>query len=204
MPRKMEKQETAGWIDVSLPANVEREIIGLPEGQALRVDIGDLVGRYRALARSRDEAPAKAEAIDHAQRTSRLIDDLKEQLNLTPAMTKALISEDLFRYNAKPYSKVENTLNSELGVLKLLFAEAAKRMEAEESTAGRKDSRLEHTLLSDVSALLEKRGVPLLQSAEISADLLRRSGVVVPTDPAKARRQIVAIRKAQHARNTPR
>jgi hypothetical protein len=197
MPRKIEKQETAGWVDVSLPANVEREIIGLTDGQALRVDIGNLVGRYRALVKSRNDAPAKSEAIDHARRTTRLIDDLKEHLNLTPAMTEALINEDLFRYNAKPYSKVENTLNSELGVLKLLFAEAAKRMEAEESTAGRKDSRLEHWLLSDVSALLEKRGYPLLQSAEISARLLDDSGVKVPEDPTKARTQIIAFRKSQ-------
>lgn len=198
MPRKMQPQVTGGWVDGSLPAHVERYLIDHVKAPALLPRIRELVGNYRQWRDYRDTDPAKAEVIAHAEKTKKLIGQLKDHLALMPEAAKAYMTDDLMRLRGDYYEKAARNLTAELDLLNLLSSRAGGKVEAWQESNGRKRKTLEHALLSDIAALFEAEGMPVIEAADHAREVLVSSGVHnVPDDARKARAAIRAVRSRE-------
>lgn len=198
MPRKMQPQVTGGWVDGSLPAHVERYLINDVKAPALLPRIRELVGNYRQWRDYRDTDPAKAEVIAHAEKTKKLIGQLKDHLDLMPEAAKAYMTDDLMRLRGDYYEKAACNLTAELDLLNLLSSRAVGKVEAWPERNGRKRQTLEHALLSDIAALFEADGMPVIEAAHHARTVLADSGFEkIPEDGQTARAAILKIRSRE-------
>jgi len=201
MPRKIPTQYTGGQVDESLKTRTERLIADLPShGEALET-IKILMGRYRCLTESRNTEPSKTEEIRHTEKTLFLISELQSQIETMPESIKAQISLYEWRLKREIEPRPFGRLHQELNDLRLFAGRAMEDVKQWKPRTGERPKREEHDLLSEVSNLLEQRGLKKMDSADLASKILRSEGVRVPEDPAKAREVILETRKRQHPRD---
>jgi hypothetical protein len=196
MPRKMPTQYAGGQVDETLKARTVKMLVGLPLRDEMISQLKIILGRYRSLKRSRDTEPSKAEEIGHTEKTLQLITELQEHLNQTPESIKAQIGLYEWRLSREIESQAFGRLHRELNDLRVFAGRAVSDAKQWNTKTGERPKHEERDLLSQVSSLIEFRGLKKIDSADLALQILRsEEGAIVPADPEKAREAILAARK---------
>jgi len=159
--------------------------------------IGQRLGRYRDFRRSEDTRPQVAVEIDHLQALGKAAFALHAEIGELPLAAEAFVWELIYGLGGDSYLSIRQ-LEQDLLRLGTVLNAAARQMEPYRNQRGRKTNSLEHSLLSDVAALLEEHVGDALGKGEIAAvasELLRDSRVSGLPSGDKARKVILAWRK---------
>lgn len=198
MPRKILTPPRGGLVDESLKARTELLLVDFSHRIEILEALKVLFGEYRCLTQSRNTEPSRAESIRHAEKTVKLINELKEHLDDTPESINAQIGLHRWRLNREIEAQPLGRIHEELDSILMSADRAVTDAKGWKSKTGERPKCEEHELLSEVASILESSGLAKNAAADLASQILRSEGVRVPEDPAKAREVILATRKKQH------
>lgn len=195
MPKPIAKQYTGGAIDKSLAPRALKLIKQLPDAEGLAQEIGERVGDYRFWKKAQSTVPADGLIVMHVEKTARSINTLRAQLDLMPEEIRALMSETLLRARGEVYETLAERLDETLLRYQSAASAALSTIQPGRVAPGKKEAHLEHAILSDVAALLEKRIKSLETAAGNAAEILIFAGIPnLPGTAKKARAAVLAYR----------
>lgn len=170
-----QKQVTSGWADKSVSQEALDLIGKLPNANKIEAQLRVLLERYRLAAEMRKTEPQDSAAKGHMTRLVKQAQALMDGLEVLPARERAILQTLVFRATGEGFPF--NQLQSDLTTL----AVVSQKMAAQMPSRGRGDKakKLEVSLLSSTSALIEKNcpDIGLTESANLASDILISAGV---------------------------
>jgi len=208
MPKKIREEFTGGVVDISLPDEAVGLIMSVAGPESLCEEIGTLIGWYRFQECCRSSAPAAGEIRDHLNNVASQVLRLRESIGLLPEEFKANSSVRLLKAKNEFFESFAERLERDLITLQVLCGLGVAEIQS--SKSGSKKQELEHSLLSEVSALFEAiPGMQMTKAAYIAAEVLKAAGVKAPDwiktdggvlaagDGGAARERVRAYRKTK-------
>lgn len=198
--KKLKKQYSGGWVDESVSDRTRAMILAMPGGsEDLIEEFARLIGRFRSWRELRESEPQPEVVIQHLQKTKDLVCELQDCMDRMPLMVQAY-GNDIGRCWNEGYVGMERALLDNLIKFQVLLPAIAKRFQPQRGHRGERPKTLERLLLADVDQLFERSGCDLgvIERAQRVFQILNDAGVHgLPSDGAKARKVILAVRKAQ-------
>ncbi|MCY1295661.1 hypothetical protein D9M70_450120 [compost metagenome] len=199
--KKLKRQVTGGWVDESLPDRAIDLIRAVPGTDNSLIDaIGRRLGLYRGFRQFYDTEPQVAVLVRHLEYLASKSHELMKDIQSLPSNAEAIATELMFTSWAESFPQFEQRLTQDLVRFSALMNAVAVRMKPLLGRRGERPNTLEHSLLSDVAQMLQNTGCGMkrIEEAQKAVEILVAAGVGdLPGTPEKARRVIIAWRKAQ-------
>ncbi|HHK4737788.1 TPA: hypothetical protein ACQTZZ_004196 [Pseudomonas aeruginosa] len=199
--KKFQRQISSGWVDETLTDRALEAIRSIPlSNDDLEQKIGERLGRYRLLRQFHDTEPQPSVLVRHLSDLASTSHELITGIMTLPPAARALATEILYATGKESFQKLSKQLTRDLVTFSAVMNSVSNRVKPSIGRKGEKPNTLEHSLLSDVAQLLQDFGCGLgrIEEAQKTVEILVAAGVSeLPGTPEKARKAIIAWRKAQ-------
>ncbi|HUE93176.1 hypothetical protein [Pseudomonas sp.] len=196
--KKLVPQRSGGYVDNQLTAKTTDTIRRLGGNFELLIErISYRIGVYRDFRRAADTEPQVGVAVEHLQALGKTAWGLYKDIDQLPMHADALVWEEIRQAGGDAYLSLQQ-LQQGLVRLGAVLNSVAGQLTPYENKPGRKSSSLEHSLLSEVAAMIEDHvgnAIGKVEIAGLAAELLRESGVHGLPGKDKARKAVLAWRR---------
>lgn len=196
--KKFAPQYNGGCADNQLTAKTTETIRSFGGNSGLLIEgIAYRIGVYRDFRRVADTEPQIGVAIEHLQAIGNTSWGLYNDIGQLPMHAEALVWEEIRQAGGDAYLSLHQ-LQQDLLRLGAILTTVAGQLTTYENRPGRKSSSLEHSLLSEVAAMIEDHvgaAIGKVEVAGLAAELLRESGVHGLPGKDKARKAVLAWRR---------